>query len=58
MAFRNLFEGTKEDTELSRCGRILDSNNWPANSKDNILYGEEEISTLATRFQLSDREAI
>jgi hypothetical protein len=47
---------SKEDIELSRCGRILDSNNWPANSKDNIVYGEEEIRTLATRFQLSKRE--
>jgi hypothetical protein len=41
---------SKEDTELSRCGRILDSNNCPASSKDNIVYGEEEICTLATRF--------
>jgi hypothetical protein len=28
---------SKEDTELSRCGRILDSNNCPASSEDNIV---------------------
>jgi transcription initiation factor TFIIIB Brf1 subunit/transcription initiation factor TFIIB len=49
---------TNEDTELSRCGRILDSNNWPAKSKDNIVYEEQEIRTLVTRFQLSEREPI
>jgi hypothetical protein len=48
----------KKTTKLSRCGRTLNSNNWAANSKDNIVYGEEEIRILATRFQLSEREAI
>ncbi|XP_054834515.1 E3 SUMO-protein ligase KIAA1586-like isoform X2 [Eublepharis macularius] len=49
---------SKEDEELARCGRVLDSKNWPTNPKDKVLYGEEEICTLARRFQLNEREAI
>ncbi|XP_015277122.1 PREDICTED: uncharacterized protein KIAA1586-like [Gekko japonicus] len=49
---------SKDDAELSRCGSVLESKNWPANSSDRILYGEGEISRLARRFQLNERKAI
>ncbi|XP_015284601.1 PREDICTED: uncharacterized protein KIAA1586-like [Gekko japonicus] len=49
---------SQEDTEFSRCGRILESQNWPAYPSDCILYGEAEIGALARRFRLSEREAI
>ncbi|XP_015284597.1 PREDICTED: uncharacterized protein KIAA1586-like [Gekko japonicus] len=49
---------SREDIDFLRCERVLESKNWPASSSDRILYGEAEISSLARRFQLSEREAI
>jgi hypothetical protein len=37
---------------------VLDANNWPKNVKENMLYGEEEIQKLSSRFQLSERDMI
>jgi hypothetical protein len=37
---------------------MLDVNNWPKNIKENILYGEEEIRKLSSRFQINEGDMI
>ncbi|XP_060093811.1 E3 SUMO-protein ligase KIAA1586-like [Heteronotia binoei] len=49
---------SEEDVNLSKCARVLDSETWPTSIRDNPLFGEEEIRTLAGRFRLGEREAV
>lgn len=49
---------SKEDAELSRYAQVLDEKKWPAEAKNNILFGEDQVRYLSQKFRLSERETI